>query len=115
LGGDISASLLTLEERFYSARTQAPNMFINLEESPLAKQQVISTLYGARNAQRFTEKDRFNDENGKVILKMQGHEKLIFLTIDGMRIKEHKKTGRGASDIVAGGDVTACFFIANRS
>jgi hypothetical protein len=83
-----SASLLTLEDHFYTARTQAPNMFINLEESPLTKQQIISTLYGARNIQRFTEKDRFNGENGKVVLKIRNHTKLIFLTIDGMKIKQ---------------------------
>jgi hypothetical protein len=81
------SSTLTLEDRFFRARTQAPNMFLNLEESPLAKQDIISTLYGARNSEKFITKDRFNGENGKVILKIKGQQKLIFLTTDGLQLR----------------------------
>jgi hypothetical protein len=81
------SSLLTLEDHFFKARTQAPNVFLNLEESPLAKHDVISTLYGARNSEKFIAKDRFNGENGKVILRIRGQRKLIFLTTNGLQIR----------------------------
>jgi len=38
----------TLTEHFYRSRKQAPNVFINLEKSPLSKHRVISILIGAR-------------------------------------------------------------------
>ena len=45
----------TLQER-----SQAPNVFINLENSSLTKNQAISALYGARNnAKRYTMKNYF--------------------------------------------------------
>jgi hypothetical protein len=66
----------TLISHFYKSRKQAPNVFINLEESSLTKHEIISTLYGARNSPKYAAKNRFS--GGMVILKINGHKKLIY-------------------------------------
>jgi hypothetical protein len=45
----------TLVEHFYRSRSQAPNVFINMEEAPLTKRRIISALYGARNSPKYDE------------------------------------------------------------
>jgi hypothetical protein len=100
----------TLIDHFYKSRTQAPNVFINLETSPLSKQDIMSALYGAVNSPKYEVKHKEAETNGKtfytggkVILKIRGYEHLIFIKVDNLKLKKHKKTGRGAAGMVAGG------------
>jgi hypothetical protein len=100
----------TLIDHFYKSRTQAPTVFINLETSPLLKQDIMSALYGAVNSPKYEAKRREAEAQGKtfytggkVILKIRGQERLIFIKVDSLKLKRHKKTGRGAAGVVAGG------------
>jgi SPP1 gp7 family putative phage head morphogenesis protein len=74
----------TLIDHFYSSRGQAPNVFINLEHSPLTKQKVINILYGARNSPKYAEKNDF--PGGKIILKIKGRKNLVYLNVDDLKI-----------------------------
>jgi hypothetical protein len=75
----------TLQEHFFSSRSQAPNVFINLENSSLTKGQAMSVLYGARNnTERYAKKNRFT--GGRIILKIRGHKNLIYLDVDSLKI-----------------------------
>ena len=77
----------TLQEHFFTSRAQAPNVFINLENSSLTKWQAISALYGARNnIKRYSKKNRFS--GGRIILKIRGHRNLIYLDVDGLKVKK---------------------------
>ena len=76
----------TLQEHFFSSRSQAPNVFINLESSSLTKRQAITALYGARNnAERYARKNRF--AGGRIILKIKGHKNLIYLDVDSLKVQ----------------------------
>jgi hypothetical protein len=79
-------SVSTLQEQFLKSRAQAPNVFINTEKSSLAKNDIISGLYGARNNPRYTKKSTF--AGGKIILKIKGHKKLIYLKVDNLKKKK---------------------------
>ena len=46
---DITGNANTLEHQFLRSRSQAPNVFINLEKSNLTRREIMATLYGARN------------------------------------------------------------------
>ena len=84
----------TLQEHFFSSRSQAPNVFINLEDSSLTKQQAITALYGARNnIERYAKKNRFT--GGRIILKIKGHKNLIYLDVDSLKVKKQKNPARG--------------------
>jgi len=50
------SSIRTLKDHFIDSREQAPNVFINLEYSPLTKQQIINTLSAARNSKGYGKK-----------------------------------------------------------
>ena len=80
----------TLIDHFYSSRGQAPNVFMNLEESPLHRNRVIRVLHGARNSPKYDKKNAFS-EGGSIILKIRGCENLIYLDVDGL--KKQKNTG----------------------
>ena len=88
---NVSGNSNTLETQFLRSRSQAPNVFINLENSNLSKKQVISALYGARNKPDtsnnygYTHYNKFN--SGTIILKIKGHEKLIYFKIDDLLSK----------------------------
>jgi hypothetical protein len=87
---DIGGNANTLEHQFLRSRSQAPNVFINLENSSLAKREIMSTLYGARNKPE-TEKNRgyahYNRfKGGRIILKIRGQESLIYLNVDDLKI-----------------------------
>jgi len=77
------ASFRTLEEHFLNSRRQAPNVFLNLEKSPLSKSEIINALYRARNSTDYDEKSK-EFTGGRVILKIKGHDRLIFLNIDDL-------------------------------
>jgi len=79
------ASILTLKNHFLRSREQAPNVFINLENSPLSKHKIISALIAARNSPEYIKKNKFT-EGGIIILKIRGQENLSCMDI--------KKTGR---------------------
>jgi hypothetical protein len=64
------ASAITLKDHFLRSRMQAPNVFINLENSLLGKRDIMSTLYGARNSGDYAKKNKF--EGGMIILKIKG-------------------------------------------
>jgi hypothetical protein len=76
----------TLKKHFLKSRQQAPNVFINLENSTLARHDIISYLYGARNSADW---EKYNSEfnGGKIILKIQGHKNLIYLNVDALKLK----------------------------
>jgi len=75
-------SINTLKDHFIKSREQAPNVFINLENSPLAKRKILSTLYKVRNSDDF-KKTRY-PAGGVVILKINGNNDLIRINIDDM-------------------------------
>jgi hypothetical protein len=69
-------SVKTLKDHFLRSRKQAPNVFINLEKSPLTKRDIINTLYRARNSEDYAKKNQFN--GGRIILKSKGQTNLIY-------------------------------------
>jgi len=86
---NIKGNANTLEIQFLRSRSQAPNAFINLEVSNLTRQEIISTLYGARNKPE-TEISRGYDyynrfEGGRIILKIKGEKSLIYLNVDDLK------------------------------
>ena len=81
------ASIRTFKVHFLDSRSQAPNVFINLEKSSLEKHQVISALYGVRNdVERYSKKNSFS--GGLVILKIRGQKNLIYLDVDSLKFKK---------------------------
>jgi len=77
------SSVLTLKDHFIDSREQSPNVFINLENSPLTKQQIINTLSAARNSKGYSKKNRF--KGGMIILKIRDRENLIYLSVDDLK------------------------------
>jgi len=73
----------TLIKHFYRSRGQAPNVFINLEESPLSKHKIVSILIGARNSPEYDKKNKF-PEGGKIIIKTNDNPNLTFLDVDDL-------------------------------
>jgi hypothetical protein len=87
---NIEGNANTLETQFLRSRSQAPNVFINLEKSNLTKRDIMSTLYGARNkpetetSRGYAYYNRF--EGGRIILKIRGQEDMIyFYYIDDLK------------------------------
>jgi hypothetical protein len=78
--------IATLQEHFFTSRSQAPNVFMNLEKSNLTKKQIISALYGARNNARYPKKNKF--PGGRIILKIKGQKNLIYLDVDSLKYKK---------------------------
>lgn len=76
-------SVKTLKDRFLYSREQAPNVFINLEKSPLTKHEIIKTLYAARNSVDYNRKNRH--KGGRIILKIKGHKNLIYLSVEDLK------------------------------
>jgi len=85
----------TLIAHFLKSRSQAPNVFINLETSNLTRNEVIRALYSARNSKTHTTKKGniikgYTDYNkfagGKIILRLKGHPGLIHLNVDNLKL-----------------------------
>jgi len=85
----------TLIAHFLRSRSQAPHVFMNLENSDLTQREAISALYGARNSKThrtkrgntikgYADYNRFS--GGSIVLKIKGHESLIYLNVDGLRL-----------------------------
>ena len=90
VGGNVN----TLIAHFLKSRSQAPNVFLNLENSHLTQREAISALYGARNSMACTTKGGktikgYADYNrftgGRIILKIKGQESLIHLNVDDLK------------------------------
>jgi hypothetical protein len=76
-------SFRTLKDHFLDSREQAPNVFINLEKSPLTKHEIINTLYAARNSVDYDRKNKH--KGGRIILRISGHKNLIYLNVDSLK------------------------------
>jgi hypothetical protein len=97
------ASFRTLKDHFLDSREQAPNVFINLEKSPLTKHDIINTLYAARNSVDYGRKNKY--KGGRIILKIKGQKNLIYLNVNNLKRHRQKNTGAFAPGMLAGGDV----------
>jgi len=87
---NVSGNRSTLETQFLRSRSQAPNVFINLENSSLTRRQIMSALYGARNRPETSKTHGYAYYNkyqgGRIILKIEGQEKLIYLNVDNLKV-----------------------------
>jgi hypothetical protein len=87
---DIGGNANTLEHQFLRSRSQAPNVFINLEKTGFTRREIMSTLYGARNKpgtgkiKGYAHYNRFN--GGKIIIKIRNQGNLIYLNVDDLKI-----------------------------
>jgi hypothetical protein len=75
-----------LIHQFLRSRSQAPNVFINLEGSNLTKREIMTALYGARNSPEYEDYNVFS--GGKIVLKIKGQTNLIYLNVDDLKIPE---------------------------
>jgi len=86
---DVGGNTNTLEHQFLRSRSQAPNVFINMETSNLTRSEIMSTLYGARNKPETKESHGYAHYNkfkgGKIIMKLGGKEGLIYLNVDSLK------------------------------
>jgi len=84
----------TLFTHFLKSRSQAPNVFINLETSNMTRHEAMGALYSARNSvthtdkqgrviKGYAEKNKFH--GGRIILKLKGHKNLIYLNVDDLK------------------------------
>jgi len=87
---NISGNENTLQTQFLRSRSQAPNVFINLETSKMTKRQIISALFGARNRHETAKTHGYSYYNkfkgGIIILKIKGHDKLLYLKVDDLKL-----------------------------
>ena len=90
VGGNVN----TLEKQFLRSRSQAPNVFINLETSSLTRREAIGALYNARNS--VTRTDPYGNTikgyadcnkftGGRIILQLKGYDRLIYLNVDDLK------------------------------
>jgi len=86
---NIKGNTNTLEHQFLRSRSQAPNVFINLEKSSLTRREIMSTLYGAKKKpgtekiRGYAHYNRF--KGGRIILKIRDQENLIYLNVDDLK------------------------------
>jgi hypothetical protein len=87
---DVGGNANTLEHQFLRSRSQAPNVFINLEKSSLTRREIMSTLYGARNKPESAHSHGYAYYNkfhgGRIILKMPGRSILLNLNVDDLKV-----------------------------
>ena len=86
IGGNAS----TLATLFLRSRKQAPNVFLNLENSQLSKREALSALYGARNKPETSDRRGYTHHNkfqgGKIILKIKEQSDLIHIDVDDIKV-----------------------------
>jgi hypothetical protein len=91
---NVGGNANTLITHFLKSRSQAPNVFLNLETSDLTRREVMDALYGARNSKTHTNKNGtvikgYADNNkfsgGRIILKLKGRDNLIYLNVDDLK------------------------------
>jgi len=91
---NVGGNANTLSTHFLRSRSQAPNVFINLNTSDLSRDEVMGTLYNARNSvthtnmygkiiKGYAERNKF--QGGKIILKLKEHKNLIYLNVDDLK------------------------------
>jgi hypothetical protein len=91
---NVGGNANTLATHFLKSRSQAPNVFINLETSNLKRREVMGALYSARNSVTHTdgqgniikgydERNKFH--GGRIILKLKGHKNLIYLNVEDLK------------------------------
>jgi len=75
---NIEGNANTLEIQFLRSRSQAPNVFLNLEKSSLTRRVIMSTLFGARNKFETEASHGYGHYNkykgGRIILKLKGRK-----------------------------------------
>ena len=88
---NVGGNANTLEHQFLRSRSQAPNVFINLETSNLTKRQIMSALYGARNKIETDTSHGYSYYNkfkgGRIVLKIKGHDSLIYLKVNDLKAR----------------------------
>lgn len=91
---NVGGNANTLVAHFLKSRSQAPNVFINLETSNLSRREVMGALYNARNSVTHTDMhgnvikgyaERNKYSGGRIILKLKGHEHLLYLNVDDLK------------------------------
>ena len=91
---NVGGNANTLTAHFLKSRTQAPNVFINLDTSNLTRREVMGALYSARNSVTHTDPngniikgyaERNKYHGGRIILKIKGHKNLIYLNVDKLK------------------------------
>ena len=91
---NVGGNANTLMTQFLKSRSQAPNVFINLETSNLTRHEVMRALYSARNSVTRTDPygnvikgyDECNTQPaGKIILQLKGYDRLIYLNVDDLK------------------------------
>jgi hypothetical protein len=92
---NVGGNANTLITHFLNSRSQARNVFINLETSDLTRREVMAALYGARNSKNHTNKKGtvikgYAESNkfagGRIILKIRGQTSLIYLNVDDLMV-----------------------------
>jgi len=93
---NVGGNANTLATQFLYSRSQASNVFINLETSDLTRHEVIGALYSARNSVKHkTNKGaiipgyaEYNiHTGGRIILKLKDHKNLIYLNVDDLKAR----------------------------
>jgi hypothetical protein len=88
---NVGGNMSTLETQFLRSRSQAPNVFINLEDSMMTRRQIISALYGARNRPETAKTRGYAHYNkykgGQIILKIRGQDSLIYLNVNDLKAR----------------------------
>jgi hypothetical protein len=94
---NVGGNANTLITHFFKSRSQAPNVFINLETSALTRKEAVAALYGARNSKTHRDKHGsvlkgYNEYNafqdGCIILKVANRDELICLDVDNLEMPE---------------------------
>jgi len=94
---NVGGNANTLAAHFLKSRSQAQNVFINLETSNLKRSEIMGALYNARNSVTHVDPygniiKGYDDSNkfagGRIILKIKEHKNLIYLKVDDL--KAHK-------------------------
>ena len=92
---NVGGNANTLVTHFLKSRSQAPNVFINLETSNLTRSEVMAALYGARNSgtrtteggaviKGYADYNRF--AGGRIVLKLKGQDTLIYLDVEDLKM-----------------------------
>ena len=88
---NVGGNMSTLETQFLRSRSQAPNVFINLEDSKMTKRQIMSALYGARNRPETAKTHGYAHYNkfpgGRIVLKIREQESLIYLNVNDLKAR----------------------------
>ena len=86
---NIAGNASTIETLFFRSRSQAPNVFLNLENSPLSKREILATLHGARNKPETPHRHGYDYHNkfsgGKIILKIRSQDDLVYMDVDDLK------------------------------